>query len=89
MSDRAVATRRALSGLEPGDRAVIRELSGDLDDAERRRLLELGFLPGTPVEVVLRSPSSEPTAYRVRGTVIALRDRQAEAIIVSPGAEGD
>lgn len=39
----------------------------------RGRLLDLGFVPGTVVEPVRRSPLGDPTAYRIRGTVIALR----------------
>jgi len=48
----------------------------------RRRLLGLGFIPGTPVTALRRSPLSDPTAYLIRSTVIALRCEDAAAIAV-------
>lgn len=51
-------------------------------DAERRRLLDLGILPGTVIETVMRSPLGDPMAYRVRGSVVALRHEQARMIEV-------
>lgn len=55
------------------------KLTGDM----RRRLLDLGFITGTEVQCLYRSPMGDPTAYFVRGTVIALRQEDAEQIIVS------
>jgi len=51
-------------------------------DAERRRLLDLGILPGTRIETVMRSPLGDPIAYRIRGSVVALRREQARMIEV-------
>ena len=51
--------------------------------ANRRRLMDLGILPGTQLAVDLRSPLGDPTAYRVRGTVIALRREQAKQIEIT------
>lgn len=48
----------------------------------RRRLLDLGFVPGTKVHIVRRSPLGDPTAYRVRGATIALRSTDAQHILV-------
>jgi DtxR family Mn-dependent transcriptional regulator len=48
----------------------------------RRRLLDLGFTPGTRVSPALETFSGDPRAYRVRGTTIALRRDQAEQILV-------
>ncbi len=48
----------------------------------RRRLLDLGFVPGTAVQGVRRSPFGDPTAYMVRGSIIALRGEDADRIIV-------
>jgi Fe2+ transport system protein FeoA len=53
-----------------------------VNGAERRRLMDLGILPGTRIEVEMRSPLGDPTAYRVRGSVIALRCRQAQNIVI-------
>lgn len=49
----------------------------------RGRLLDLGFVPGTVVEPVRRSPLGDPTAYRIRGTVIALRSEEGNKILVT------
>jgi DtxR family Mn-dependent transcriptional regulator len=72
-----------LSGLKPGGRTWVVDLSPACRGPERRRLLDLGFVPGTLVEVEMVSPGGDPTAYRVRGTVIALRREQAGLIRVS------
>ncbi len=78
---------RFLSGLRPGERAKVLGLSSACRGAERRRLLDLGFVAGTPVEVEMVSPSGDPTAYRVRGTVIALRHEQAGLIRLAADEE--
>jgi len=72
-----------LSGLKPGGRTRVVGLSPACRGPERRRLLDLGFVAGTLVEVEMISPGGDPTAYRVRGTVIALRREQAGLIRVS------
>lgn len=58
-------------------------------DAEERevllRLLEIGFLPGEPVQVMARGfPGNDPLAVRVGHTTFALRGREAALIRVSP-----
>lgn len=49
-------------------------------DKDRRRMLDLGFILGTKVKALFRSPLGDPTAYLVRGTIIAIRDADAEKI---------
>lgn len=49
---------------------------------ERRRMLDLGLVKGTTVESLQKSPSGDPIAYLIRGAVIALRDEDAEKIII-------
>lgn len=51
-------------------------------ESTRRRMLDLGFIRNTLVEALQRSPSGDPTAYQVRGAVIALRSEEAANIIV-------
>lgn len=51
-------------------------------DANRRRLLDLGLVPGSMIEVIRRSPAGNPTAYLIKGTVIALRNEDARQILV-------
>ena len=54
---------------------------------ERRRLLDLGVIRGTDIKVEMVGPGGDPTAYRVRGSVLALRHNQAELIRVIPEVE--
>ena len=49
----------------------------------RRRLMDLGMVPGTMVSVAMVSPLGDPVAYQVRGATIALRRSQAREIEVS------
>jgi DtxR family Mn-dependent transcriptional regulator len=72
-----------LAGLTRGRPARVVGLTAACRGAERRRLLDLGFVPGTEVEVEMVSPGGDPTAYRVRGTVIALRREQAGLIRIT------
>lgn len=73
-----------LSDLNPGETARVISLSREVRGLERRRLLDLGFTRGALVQPVLRSSfgRGDPTAYRIRGTLIALRRDQAAQIFV-------
>lgn len=48
----------------------------------RRRFLDLGFSVGSKVYSAFRSPAGDPVAYIIRGTVIAIRNEDAENIKV-------
>jgi len=72
-----------LSALKIGQRGRVLGLSPACRGPERRRLLDLGFVPGTEVVAEVQSPGGDPTGYRVRGTLIALRTEQAGLIRVS------
>ena len=48
----------------------------------KRRLLDLGLIKGTSITPILKSPSGDPIAYEVRGSVIALRKEISECIFV-------
>ena len=71
-----------LSGLELGQSAKVVSISPFLRPQERRRMLDLGLIPGTEVQAEIRSPAGDPTGYRIRGAVIALRHEQADQIQV-------
>jgi DtxR family Mn-dependent transcriptional regulator len=76
-----------LSDLGEGEEATIVALSAVCRGAERRRLLDLGVVPGSRVRVDLTGPFQSPRGYRIRGTMVGLRHEQAENIFVT-GGEG-
>lgn len=76
-----------LADLKPGEKGKVTALSPRCRGAERRRLLDLGIVPGTVIEADMISPSGDPTAYLVRDTLIALRKEQAELINIEPVKE--
>ena len=49
---------------------------------ERRRHLDLGIVPGTNIKMLFESHSKNPKAYLIRGTVIAIRNQDANKILV-------
>ena len=71
-----------LSGLELGQSAKVVSISPFLRPHERRRMLDLGLIPGTEIQAEIRSPAGDPTGYRIRGAVIALRREQADQVQV-------
>ena len=71
-----------LTDLPLGETAEVIKISPNCRGAERRRFMDFGILPGTKITSELRSPSGEPTAYRIRDAIIALRDSQANHIYV-------
>ena len=68
-----------LSDMKKGECFYITRLltKGEL----RQRLLDLGFVPGTKIECVRISPFGDPKAFFIRGSMIALRKEDSEAIL--------
>jgi DtxR family Mn-dependent transcriptional regulator len=71
-----------LSSLTVGQQATVVDISPACRGQQRRRLLDLGIVPGTTVHAELLSPGGELTAYRIREAVVALRQEQADLIHV-------
>ncbi|MBE6614810.1 MAG: ferrous iron transport protein A [Ruminococcaceae bacterium] len=70
-----------LSSLQPGETGIIQHL----DEGGRGltfRLRDLGFTEGSRVTFVFQSPLGDPLAYRIRGTLIALRQKDAALVTV-------
>ena len=76
-----------LAEVERGDVVRVIGIHPGLQGPQRRRLLDLGLVPGTRVESELESASGDPVAYRIRGALIALRDDQARWILVDRRVE--
>ncbi|TCS93667.1 ferrous iron transport protein A [Hazenella coriacea] len=69
---------RSLYGCKVGDQFYISKI--ELEGTLRRRLLDLGFVPGAVIEVLQKSPLGDPVAYRVSNTTIALRKEESSQI---------
>ena len=69
-----------LSDLPVGRFGIVKTLLAK--DLVRRRLLDLGLIGRTSVLALRKSPSGDPTAYQIRGAVIALRKDEAVNILV-------
>jgi ferrous iron transport protein A len=78
----AATASRPLAELLPGRVAVVESV--DASSAVGRRLLDLGFVPGTEVRVVRRAPLGDPLEYEVRGTRLCLRRAEAARLRVLP-----
>ena len=73
-----------LTDLSENRRAEIVMLDEAVQGFTRRRFLDLGLTPGTTIYPELQNFFGDPRAYRVRGTLIALRKNQAAQIWVKP-----
>lgn len=77
-----------LADIGPGDNARVLAISPACQGLQRRRLLDLGFVPDTVVTAEMSSAMGDPMAYQVRGAMIALRRNQAEWILIERPATG-
>ena len=68
------------NALPPGASARVHERRGS--EGMRRRLLDLGLTKGARVECLYASPWGDPTAYLVRGAVVALRGEEAGGVLL-------
>jgi DtxR family Mn-dependent transcriptional regulator len=80
-----VSADEPLHHLKPNESGTVVGLSPRCRGVERRRLLDLGIVPGTVVRAEMISPSGDPIAYRVRGALIALRREQSELVRIARG----
>ena len=78
----AVSGRRRLTDLTPGETGTISALGPVIRGQARQRLLDLGLVPGTRIAREFEAAWASPVAYRVRGTLVALRTEQAEHILL-------
>ena len=88
----APAPAAVASGLQPlsdiptGTPVEVVALDPSCQGFNRRRLMDMGFTPGARLEAVLTTFAGDPRGYRVRGTLVALRQDQARQVLVRPAA---
>ena len=73
--------------LGRGDAATLEQIHLPPDEA--RRLMELGFLPGTRITAGLSAPGGDPRVFQVDGSEIALRRETARHVTVRPDKKPD
>jgi DtxR family Mn-dependent transcriptional regulator len=71
---------KSLSTLSVGDKGIVLGISKRCRGQQRRRLMDLGIVPGTEIEAEMKSIGGDPVAYKIRGASIALRITQADKI---------
>lgn len=69
-----------LNTLKPGEQGRIAGMS--LGRGIGEKLQDMGFLQGSLVECAYRSPFGDPTAYFVKGVLIAIRNEEASNIYI-------
>ena len=69
-----------LDEIQLDDLVMVEKISGDF--AIKRRLLDLGLIKNSKIIPVLDSPSKNPRAYEIRGTIIAIRNEDSSSISV-------
>ena len=77
----------SLKEMQPGQRAYVKKLlaSGSI----RRRLLDIGLVEGTEIKCVGKSPAGDPSAFYIRGAVIAIRSEDSRNVIAELIEEGN
>lgn len=80
MASELIEPRHTVTDLPIGKAARVIAVHGN--DRVSRRLLEMGVVPGTSVEVVKSAPFGDPIQVRVRGYSLAMRRSEAGAIEV-------
>ncbi|MEJ2193598.1 MAG: metal-dependent transcriptional regulator [Ignavibacteriaceae bacterium] len=73
---------KKLSSLAIGESGVVLGISKRCRGHQRRRLMDLGVVPGTIIEAEMKSIGGDPVAYRIKGASIALRKKQADRIFM-------
>ena len=74
-----------LSELKTGEKGVIVKVQGH--GGFRKRIVEMGFVKGKSVEVLLNAPLQDPVKYKVMGYEVSLRHQEADMIEVVSGSE--
>ena len=72
-----------LSDLKTGEKGIIVKVLGH--GGFRKRIIEMGFIKGKEIEVLLNAPLQDPVKYKLMGYEVSLRHQEAEMIEVVSG----
>lgn len=70
-----------LNDLNPGEYAKVGKLCST--GSMRRRLLDIGLIENTEVKCLGRSPGGDPSAFLIRGAVIAIRSEDCRDVLIN------
>lgn len=77
----------SLEDLHPGESGEVTTISKACRGMQRRRLMDLGIVPGTKISAEFTNAKGNPTAYNIRGALIALRKDQAKMVKIKKLSE--
>lgn len=72
---------RTAAKIKFGEKVIINDI--DTSNPSHQRIIEIGFTPGQEIQLVNTSAFDDPMAFSVRGTLIAMRRKEADCIIVA------
>lgn len=75
-----------LADLQENQSGIITSI--DTKSATAQRLLDLGFVPGTPIKALKRAPMGDPTTFEIRGYQLGLRRSESAIIEVEINTDG-
>lgn len=87
ISEESCKTIRTLSQLKPGEKGIIIKIHGH--GAFRKRVMEMGFVRGREVTMILNAPLQDPIKFSLMGYEISLRRAEAELIEICSTGEWD
>lgn len=85
ISEESCKTIRTLSQLKPGEKGIIIKIHGH--GAFRKRVMEMGFVRGREVTMILNAPLQDPIKFSLMGYEISLRRAEAELIEICSTGE--
>lgn len=80
MKDKRTTYITTLNNIDLDTECYVKTI--DAEGSIQRRFLDLGLINGTNIIPLSKSPSGDPIAYLIRGTVIAIRSEDASKIVV-------
>jgi len=72
---------KTAADLKYGEKVRINDI--DTSNPSHQRIIEIGFTPGQEIELINKAAFDDPIAFSIRGTLIAMRRKEADCIIVS------
>lgn len=75
-----------LNSMAPGERGTVARISAMTPNV-RQRLMEMGLIKGTTIELVRYAPMGDPIEVKIKGYRLSLRREEAESVIIHTTAQ--